>query len=47
MGDGGRRSTKSQAPNTKQAPMNKFPNSKQNRFDDLKLALGIYLGFVI
>jgi hypothetical protein len=39
------KSTKHQAPNNKQIPMNKFPNPKQNRFDHLKI--GIYLGFVI
>jgi hypothetical protein len=40
-------STKSQAPNDKQAPMNEIPKSKPNRFGYWRLGIGIYLGFGI
>jgi phosphate transport system substrate-binding protein len=42
-----RRSTKSQAPNIKQIPMVKTPNSKQNCFNHWTLGFGHYLGFEI
>jgi hypothetical protein len=42
-----RRSTKFQAPNNKQIQMTKIQNSKQNLFGDLKLGIGVYLGFEI
>jgi phosphate transport system substrate-binding protein len=41
------RSTKSQTPNPKQAPMPKISNSKQNRFGHWNFGFGIYLGFGI
>jgi len=40
-------STKSQAPNDKQAPMNEIPKSKPNRLGYWRLGIGIYLGFGI
>jgi hypothetical protein len=42
-----RRSTKFQAPNNKQIQMTQIQNSKQNRFGNLKLEIGVYLGFEI
>jgi phosphate transport system substrate-binding protein len=45
--DNKRRSTKSQAPNNKQAPMLKIPNPKQNQFGHSNLIFGIYLEFGI
>jgi hypothetical protein len=34
-------------PNNKQIQMTQIQNSKQNRFSDLKLRVGVYLGFEI
>jgi hypothetical protein len=47
MAQSERRSTKSQAPNNKPIQMTQIQNSKQNRFGDLKLRIGVYLGFEI
>jgi hypothetical protein len=41
------RSTKSQAPNSKQAPMFKIRNLKQGSLGHWNLKFGIYLGFGI
>jgi hypothetical protein len=43
----GQKSIKLQTPSTKQIPIDKIQNFKQNRFGHWVLELGIYLGFEI